>query len=185
VEPFNLKGLNLRASKAEVQKLVPALKFSALNGGDLVEGKVAGAFVCGPKLQNTGGACNFTYAGIPIHHMYIDYWGETAISIQLLFSDYTNIKDSSTNSRTAMELKAALDEKYGVQQTSSSLKGSWKSGAETLSIEDVEEGSIKSNSIYLTNFKTRGRYIDALSAQGEAREKVEQRRKMDKKKSDM
>lgn len=157
---LNLKGFNISITPAEAKGIVKSLQ---LKEQLMVGGKNLVTYSCGQIFTPNKTPCNFTFAGIDIHGMFLTYWGDEFVLVKFIYLTGTDMFVDLNNPKYGAKLKTALDEKYGVQNTNSNHKGDWIFGREKLVLEMYNDPEYKMwyGQLALVNHQTYENYHDA------------------------
>lgn len=181
----NLKGFHTKMTLVEAKRIVSSLQ---LQNQRTVGGKTLATYMCGVSITPSKIPCNFTYAGMDINGIILNFWGDDVAVIRLIYLTGSDIHVDYNNPIYGAKLKEALDEKYGKQNTNSNHKGDWIFGRQRLTLEimrDYSLGNALIGQIALVDNPTYDKLKETIMIEQENREKRASEEKKKKTLSDM
>lgn len=185
---FNLKGLSLTLKKQDVGALLPKATFRTTGNYD---GKDAVSYVCGKHIRDSTTNCDFTFGGIEILDVVIDFWGDEVTEITLYFNDYSlGIKAArgADTYQVLQDMQDGLDVKYKENANGEPRLGSrrpgdgvWTNSSEVLKFERAN----KLDSLVLRNTILVRQFKKSVEASNQKNEENKNQQRIKKSTSDM
>ena len=178
---FNLKGLHLKMSKLEAVSIIPKLretKYPPRGGKESVR------YSCGKNFTaDQNSTCNFTFGGVEILGVAIDYWGNDILNIKLFFNDYRQ-SDKGNFGAAMKNIQDGLDVKYKEYANGRKNPGDgvWKNWSEGLAFA---RNTNQHDVLELANLGARKEFRIATESEQRKEVELKERQRIQKTTSDM
>lgn len=185
---FSLKGLNLKMKKQEVLSILPKAKAVKT---DNFEGKDVESYLCGKHVADAKSVCNFTFGGVEILDVVVDFWGDDVVQIKLYFNDYRQ-PEKNNFTELRKNIQDGLDVKYKEYANPAPRLGNrdpgdgvWTNKSEVLKFDLSRIHSDKLETLVLVNTTLRKKIGSAASNKQQNDEEMKNKQRVNKSTSDM